>query len=218
MNLLLVDVDGALVDFKEIDRDCFVRAVEAVLCITLDKSRYQERVETDPALLDEILLHFPTSTSRSMVHRQVEEQYLSYLGEQLNALPERASLMCGGREFLEQMKQRQDTHIAITSSGWASASRLKLQAVGIDVGRMTFASSSDATSRTEIMALAAFRAKQDTGMTFKRRIVFAEGEWNHRASQELGYDFVAVGRKLSHQLHIPSLSYFQAVLSRLNMS
>lgn len=218
MNLLLVDVDGALVNAQGIDMSCFLQAIEDVLHITLDKSRYQEKGVTDSAMLDDILRQFPVETSRSIIHRQVEQKYLDYLADKLTSLPAETVLSKGAREFLELMGTRQDTHVAITSGGWAAVSRMKLKAVGIDVSKMTFASSSDAPSRTEIMALAAFRAKQDSGMTFKRRIVFAEGEWNQRASQELGYDFVAVGKKLSHHTHIPSLSYYQAALSRLNMS
>ncbi|MBD8514036.1 haloacid dehalogenase-like hydrolase [Photobacterium sp. WH77] len=218
MNLLLVDVDGALVNAREMDMMCFQQAVEAVLHITLDKSRYQERVVTDSAMLDEILYQYPVLSSRSIVHRQVEQKYLENLTARLHAVPQEFVLSKGAREFLEQMAVRDDTHVAITSGGWAAVSRLKLKAAGIDASRMTFASSSDAASRTEIMALAAFRAKQDTGMTFKRRIVFAEGEWNQRASQELGYEFVAVGKKLSHHTYIPSLSFYQAVLPKFDIN
>ncbi|MEI8595730.1 haloacid dehalogenase-like hydrolase [Photobacterium sp. Hal280] len=218
MNLLLVDVDGALVNAREMDMMCFQQAVEAVLHITLDKSRYQERVVTDSAMLDEILHQYPVLSSRSIVHRQVEQKYLENLTARLHAVPQEFVLSKGAREFLEQMAVRDDTHVAITSGGWAAVSRLKLKAAGIDASKMTFASSSDAASRTEIMALAAFRAKQDTGMTFKRRIVFAEGEWNQRASQELGYEFVAVGKKLSHHTYIPSLSFYQAVLPKFDIN
>ncbi|WP_120510912.1 haloacid dehalogenase-like hydrolase [Photobacterium salinisoli] len=218
MNLLLVDVDGALVNAREMDMVCFQQAVEAVLHITLDKSRYQERVVTDSAMLDEILHQYPALSSRSIVHRQVEQKYLENLAARLHSMPQELVLSKGAREFLEQMAVRDDTHVAITSGGWAAVSRLKLKAAGIDASKMTFASSSDAASRTEIMALAAFRAKQDTGMTFKRRIVFAEGEWNQRASQELGYEFVAVGKKLSHHTYIPSLSFYQAVLSKFDIN
>ena len=218
MNLLLVDVDGALVNARDVDMMCFQQAVEAVLHITLDKSRYQERVVTDSAMLDDILHQYPGLSSRSIIHRQVEQKYLENLTARLHSVPPESVLSKGAREFLEQMAIRDDTHVAITSSGWAAVSRLKLRAAGIDASKITFASSSDAASRTEIMALAAFRAKQDTGMTFKRRIVFAEGEWNQRASQELGYEFVAVGKKLSHHTYIPSLSFYQAALSKFDIN
>lgn len=95
---------------------------------------------------------------------------------------------------------------------------MMLRAAGIDISNVTFASSSDALSRTEIMALAAFRAKQDSGVVFDRRVVFANGERSKNASQELGYDYVEVGNVSGNHPHIPNLAHYQAAFSRLALS
>ncbi|MCW8329830.1 HAD family hydrolase [Photobacterium sp. SDRW27] len=215
MNLFLIDIDGALVDSEHIGVECYTQAVQDVLGIHVDADWSQYKNVTDAGVLDEIITKHQISESRSLIHRQVESRYLALINSYLAEHPTEVTQLQGAKDFIEQMRERKDTHLAIATGGWESAAKLKLRAAGIDVSNMTFASSSDAMSRTEIMALAAFRAKQDSGVTFDRRVFFGDGEWNKHASQELGYDFVAVGNNVRHHNHIPNLGYFEAVFSQL---
>lgn len=215
MNLFLIDIDGALVDSVNVDLKCYTQAVQDVLGIHIDADWTQYQNVTDSGVLDEIITKHEVTASRSLIHRQVESRFLLLIQEYLAENPTEVSQIQGAKDFIEQMREREDTHLAIATGGWESAAKLKLRAAGIDVSNMTFASSSDAMSRTEIMALAAFRAKQDSGVTFDRRVLFGHGTWNKHASQELGYDFVEVGNKVQHHHHIPNLVHYQAAFSQL---
>lgn len=215
MNLFLIDIDSTLVDSEQLGAECYTQAVRDVMGIHIDADWSTYNNVTDAGVLDEIIIRFQIKENRSLIHRQVEKRYLELIKEHLGEKPAEISQIQGAREFIEQMRQREDTHVAIATGGWESAARLKLRAAGIDVSDMTFTSSSDAMSRTEIMALAAFRAKQDSGMSFDRRVVFGNGEWNKNASMELGYDFVAVGNSVQHHNHIPDLIHYQAAFSQL---
>jgi len=215
MNLFLMDIDGALVDSEHVGQECYTQAVQDVLGIHIDTDWSQYKNVTDAGVLDEIIIKYQVNKSRSLIHRQVENRYLALITAYLAEHPTEVCQIQGAKDFIEQMRERKDTHIAIATGGWESAAKLKLRAVGIDVSNMTFASASDAMSRTEIMALAAFRAKQDSGVTFDRRVFFGDGEWNKYASQELGYDFVAVGNNVQHHNHIPNLVHYQAAFSQL---
>ena len=63
--------------------------------------------------------------------------------------------------------------MGVATGGWEPTARLKLAHVGIDAGRLGFASSSDARARTDIMRLAAQRAMQ--GRAFERATYFGDG-------------------------------------------
>ena len=47
------------------------------------------------------------------------------------------------------------------------------------------------------MQLAAQRAMQ--GTAFSRATYFGDGPWDRRASEQLGYDFIAVGKAVPHR-------------------
>ena len=213
-NLFLLDIDGALVDSKHLELDCYVKAVNEVLDIKMDTDLTQYANLTDAGILDELIAKHGITSSRSVLHRKVERRYFKLIQEEIKHHPELISETKGAGEFLRKVGKQPDTHIAIATSGWESTAKLRLRAAGLDIGNVTFASSSDALSRTEIMALAAFRAKQDAGVAFERRVVFANGDRNKYASQELGYDFVEVGKVSGHHTHIPSLAHYKAVFTR----
>ena len=217
MNLFLIDSDGALVNSEKIDLRCYAQAVREVLGIEMDTDLSHYANLTDAGILDAIIAEHDITESRSLVHRKVEQRYLTLMGDALRSHPDFVRAIQGAQDFLSEARSREDTHIAIATGGWESAAKLKLRAAGIDVSDVTFTSSSDALSRTEIMALAAFRAKQDSGYVFKRRIVFGHGERNKHASQELGYEYVEVGATQGNHTHIPDLAHYQAVLSRLSL-
>ncbi|MDV5168593.1 HAD hydrolase-like protein [Photobacterium rosenbergii] len=217
-NLFLLDIDGALVDSKNLELDCYVIAVKDVLGIEMDTDLSHYSNLTDAGVLDELIARHGISESRSLIHRKVEHRYSELVQQAIKESPETVSEVMGAKAFLDQMQDQQDTHIAIATSSWASTAKMMLRAAGIDISNVTFASSSDVLSRTEIMALAAFRAKQDSGVVFDRRVVFANGERNKNASQELGYDYVEVGNVSGNHPHIPNLTHYQAAFSRLALS
>ncbi|KHT63180.1 hydrolase, haloacid dehalogenase-like family protein [Photobacterium gaetbulicola] len=217
-NLFLLDIDGALVDSHNLELDCYARAVNEVLGIEMDTDLSLYANLTDAGVLDELIVKHGITESRSIIHRKVENRYLALVQQAINEYPETVREVMGAKEFLMQVKELRDTYIAIATSSWASAAKLKLRAAGLDIGNITFASSSDALSRTEIMALAAFRAKQDSGVVFDRRVVFAHGDRSKHASQELGYDYVEVGNGSGRHAHIPNLAHYQAAFSQLALS
>ena len=116
------------------------------------------------------------------------------------------------------MKNNPNVVLAIATGGWEESAKMKLKAAGFDISGVVFSSCSDAMTRSEIMALAAFRAKQDTGVTFDRRVYFGDGEWDKMATNTLGYEFVAVGENVKHFTQIPNFVHYEAIFGKLGIS
>ena len=53
------------------------------------------------------------------------------------------------------------------------------------------------------------------GRKANRRAYFGDGGWDKRASEELGYDFIAIGDKVQHHAQYPDFRRGKAILSRL---
>lgn len=215
MNLFLIDIDGVLVDSDHADLQCYPQAIEDVVGIQIHTDWPQYQNVTDAGILDEVIQQHHVTANRSLIHRQVESRYLALLREHVTTNPSAFTPSQGAAAFVEQMQMRENTHVAIATGNWASVAALKLRAAGVALAGMTLTTSSDAVSRTEIMALAAFRAKQDSGATFARRVFFGNSNWNKHAAQELGYDFVEVGQAKQHRHHIPNMVHFKAAFSQL---
>jgi hypothetical protein len=63
------------------------------------------------------------------------------------------------------------------------------------------------------MKLAAQRAM--LGGQFSRATYFGDGPWDRRASAALGYDFVAVGQSVAHDVAFADLRDAEAILAQL---
>ncbi|UTV26550.1 HAD family hydrolase [Photobacterium atrarenae] len=215
MNLFLIDIDGVLVESDATALHCYSQAIEDVIGIQIHTDWPQYQNVTDAGILDEVIQLHHVTANRSLIHRQVESRYLALLREHVAANSSAFTQAQGATSFVEQMQARADTHVAIATGNWATVAALKLRAAGVALDRMSLTTASDASSRTEIMALAAFRAKQDSGATFARRVFFGHHSWNKHAAQELGYDFVEVGQAKQHRHHIPNMVHFKAAFSQL---
>jgi hypothetical protein len=82
--------------------------------------------------------------------------------------------------LVERLLELPHVRVGIATGGWEQTAKLKLAHVGIDVGRLGFASSSDALARTDIMELAAQRAMR--GSAYTRATYFGDGVWAYSPS------------------------------------
>ena len=99
----------------------------------------------------------------------------------------------GAVQFLEESRKSDDTRIGIATGGWRESALLKLQSAGFNIDGVPLVTSDDSPSRTEIMRL----ALKKTGGFAGPVTYFGDAEWDERACQELGWNFVAVGRGLN---------------------
>lgn len=98
----------------------------------------------------------------------------------------------GAIQFVEHIRERNDSRVAIATGGWRKSAVLKLESGGFNIDDIPLVTSDDSPSRVEIMRLALARIGDD----FESVTYFGDAEWDQRACQTLGWRFVAVGPDL----------------------
>jgi len=211
----MFDIDGTLVDSMRVDSHLYARAVRETLGgnVYIDETWRPYVHVTDSGVLDEILVQHrfeePLDELRSAVRRRFIELVRGHLDAGASVLRE----IRGATALLQELRARPNVRIAIATGGWAETAMMKLAAIGVSLEGVGFASSSDAHQRTKIMELAAERALR--GVVPTTRTYLGDGAWDQRASAELGYRFIAIGRALEHEPRFDDYMDRDAVLASL---
>jgi beta-phosphoglucomutase-like phosphatase (HAD superfamily) len=215
MHLVMFDIDGTLVDSAGFDGALYADAVREVTGVALDQRWGRYEHVSDSGILEQVLRDERFDRDRDVLAARVQEQFVGrvrdYLDSEANAVRE----IVGAKALIERLRALPNVRVAVATGGWERTARMKLEHVGIDVDRLGFASSSDAPARTQIMRLAGERALR--GVLPKRATYFGDGPWDRQASTELGYDFIAVGRGVSHPVAFDDFSDSDAILERLDL-
>lgn len=213
MHLILFDIDGTLVDSDEFDSELYVQAVGEVLGIEIGDDWSAYRNVTDGGILDEIIDNAGLTAGRLRIHAEVKAVFAGLVSEYLVEKEGRLPEIEGAGAFLAKLESLQDVSMAMATGGWEETARMKLRAAGLDRYSLPLASGSDALTRVEIMRIAENRALD--GRDAGRRTYFGDGVWDKRASEKLGYDFIAIGDKVQHLARYPNFRHRQTMLSRL---
>lgn len=216
MYLFMLDVDGILQGSD--DFECFHAAVQSVLGFSIDREEVEFAKKTDIDVIEHLLDIHHLTKDRYRCIQQIKSVYLTNLRAYIVNNPHAFQAKKGVFEFIDAMQRQASISTAIVTKGWKEAAMLKLTAAGIHIDNLNLSSCSDAMTRGEIMALSAFRAKQDVGVPFLRRFYFADGEWNKLAAKTLGYEFIAVGHQTKYHIQIQNFSHYEAILGKLGLT
>ena len=210
----MFDIDGTLVDSTRVDSELYARAVRETLGsdVNVDETWRAYRHVTDSGILDEILVQHRFEEPLDELRSAVKRRFVDLVRGHLDSGPSVREIR-GATLLLQELRARPDVRVAIATGGWAETALMKLAAIGVAVDGIGFASSSDAHERTKIMELAAERALR--GVVPATRTYLGDGAWDQRASAELGYRFVAIGRALEHEPRFDDYVNRDAVLACL---
>lgn len=203
---VMFDIDGTLVESYELDSQCFIHAVKEITGLSIDSdwSKYQH--VTDTGILNEFLLSNQPS-NREVYKIQIKKLFLKNLEASLAYKPVKEVL--GASAFLQRLQSMSNVVVSLATGGWRESAVLKLESAGINYSSIPLASSNDHYSRIEIMKLAAERASHNQyPCTY-----FGDAVWDREACSHLGYNFVLVGGKFSHN---PCVANFNSVQSALS--
>ena len=216
MHLVMFDVDGTLVDSASFEGDLYAEAVESVLNLRIDRNWDVYEHVSDSGILEQVLREAVLDGDRAELAARVQRRFVANVSAYVAANPSALREIAGAKRLVERLLGLTGVRVAVATGGWQETARLKLRHVGIEPGQLAFASSSDARARTEIMQLAARRAMHATA--FSRTTYFGDGPWDRRASEQLGYDFIAVGKGVAHTHAYDDLRDTEAILGRLEVS
>jgi phosphoglycolate phosphatase-like HAD superfamily hydrolase len=215
MHLVMFDIDGTLVDSAGFDGALYADAVREVTGVALDQRWGRYEHVSDSGILEQVLRDTRFERGRDALAARVQELFVARVREYLRHEADAVREIAGAKRLVERLHAVPSVRVAIATGGWEPTARMKLAHVGIDVDGLGFASSTDARARTEIMRLAGERALR--GGTLTRATYFGDGPWDRQASAELGYDFVAVGRGVSHPVAFDDFRDSDAILERLHL-
>jgi phosphoglycolate phosphatase-like HAD superfamily hydrolase len=214
----MFDIDGTLVDSMGFDADLYAHAVRAELGadVAIDETWLSYHNVTDSGILDEILAQRDFGQPAGELAHRIQRRFVAlvrdYLAQNVHTLRE----IPGAKALVETLVATPGVRVAIATGGWAETARLKLAAIGIDADAVPLATSSDRIERARIMQLAEERALG--GAVPTTRTYFGDGAWDQRASAELGYRFVAIGRRVDHDPRFDDFRDRKAVLACLGLA
>lgn len=216
MQLVMFDIDGTLVNSNDFDGPLFAQAIRDVLGLEADTTWKSYRNVTDSGVLGELLEEDRFQGERVALYEQVKNEFVSLTQDYVSRHPDAVDEIPGARALIARLRECPEVQIAFATGGWRETAQLKLDAVGIEYRDLALATACDSITRTGIMRLAEQRAGGDGSLT--RKWYFGDAEWDKRASEELGYDFVAVGPRVTHPIAFPDLSDLPGILRVLGLS
>jgi phosphoglycolate phosphatase-like HAD superfamily hydrolase len=191
MHAVILDIDGTLLESNEIDNMLYFAAVRQVL----DQAKIREswglyRNVTDTGILEEIL-HDNLLTNSAAILHAVRDLFV----ESIRRHVERAGPFVeipGAREFVTGLRASSAHRVAYATGGWSASASIKLESAGFPLQGIPLASSDDYSERESIMV----HALKQLGPEFKSVTYYGDGEWDERATRNLGWKFVPVGARL----------------------
>jgi len=215
MHVVSFDIDGTLVASADFDGELYAEAVRDVLGMDFDTdwSRYEN--VTDSGILEEILGKHAVSDQRVRLALEVHEVFVGRTERYVADNPGLIREVPGALALVEALRKSPGVRVCLATGGWAETAELKLRAIGLEPNDLAMATGSDASRRTDIMRLAESRATR--GAVARRRTYFGDGVWDRKAAGELGYNFVAVGESVSHDVAFADLQDVDAILWHLGV-
>jgi len=207
----MFDIDGTLVESYDLDTKLFCQSVKEVTGIALDADWGRYRNVTDSGILQEAFEVHGISDQRN-TEDKIKQVFVKKL--KLAIASEPIQEVSGAKSFLSLLVSMSNVVVSIATGGWYESAVLKLNSAGIDVSFLPIASSNDHVSRTEIMKCAASKA---TGGKVYPCTYFGDGSWDKKACAQLGYNFVLVGNRVSHEQQITCFRSSDEALSYIGL-
>jgi beta-phosphoglucomutase-like phosphatase (HAD superfamily) len=191
MHAAIFDIDGTLLESDDVDGALYIEAVTHVLGNVRIRDAWEQysRV-TDAGVLAEICEENDLVLDAAL-SLTVMREFVGRLSAHVASNgPFRE--VPGALRYLSRLRQRQDVRVAYATGAWRESARLKLSSAGFPLQGIPLASSDDHPDRKQIM----LHALSQLDGSIESVTYFGDAVWDLKATSELGWAFVPVGRKL----------------------
>ena len=191
LKAIIFDIDGTLIESMAIDSKLYFSSVTTVLGPVDFREKLSDYDNvTDSGIISQLAddngLHLEPTAIES-----IQTLFVGELVEHIQAAGPFPAIH-GAIQTIERLSRSTDYSIAIATGGWRKSALLKLESSGFALDGIPLVSCDESPSRTEIMSIALARL----GSNFESATYFGDADWDRRACQALGWDFVPVGADL----------------------
>ncbi len=191
MQAVIFDIDGTLIQSNAIDDELFFSSIKAVLGpVKIRQNVVDYDHVTDIGIISQLFADNQMPHDTGLID-SICESFVSALAEHFDSAGAFPSVP-GANKFFDDLSQSAEHKIAIATGGWQRSALMKLETSGFDVRDIPVATCNDAIPREEIMRV----ALSQLGNDFESVTYFGDAEWDRRACENLGWNFVAVGPAL----------------------
>ena len=174
-----------------IDSDLYFSSILAVLGpVEFRENLIDYDHVTDSGIIAQLLADNDIAMESSMMD-SIRDQFVASLSAHIDSVGPFPTIR-GAAQFVDSLRRSKEHKVAIATGGWRSSALLKLNTSGIDVNGIPLASCDDSESRAEIMRVGLAKL----GNEFESVTYFGDAEWDRRACETLGWDFIPVGSDL----------------------
>lgn len=180
MKLFLFDIDGTILHTHGSGRKAVEYALERVFGRPISSEPVSFSGKTDPLIFLELLEHYGLGSGGDGGDGVMDALLQHYRDKMRETLPSHAiTLLPGVAELLDALAGHDDAHLALLTGNVEDMAFLKLEQVGL-AHHFTFgAFGSDSHHRPDLPAVAAQRAFDRTGRTFRGHDVIIIGDTEH---------------------------------------
>ena len=188
MKAIVLDIDGTLIESMAIDSDLYFSSIFAVLGpVEIRENLNDYDHVTDIGIIAQVMEDNGLPQDSDAIDT-IRNRFVTSLTKHIETdgpFPE----VHGAAQFIDRLRDSKEHEVAIATGGWRLSALLKLETSKLNVKGIPIFSCDDSPSRTEIMRIAL--SQLDTA--HESVTYFGDAEWDRRACEILGWNFVPVG-------------------------
>lgn len=189
--LVIFDVDGTLTNTSAVDAECFGQAAVDVLGIDVGRIHWNSAPQVTGAGIVEWLVTTHRGRPPTEVEMLTFQRHLTQLLENRLAQDPGQFVPIPGSPQMVRRLLDEGWDVAIASGGWAACSHVKLRHAGISA-ELLLSSCDVSPERVEVFRNALRAATLRYGHAYERVVLVADGLWDKRVAEALGWTFVGV--------------------------
>ncbi|MCB1122070.1 MAG: HAD hydrolase-like protein [Verrucomicrobiae bacterium] len=194
MNLILLDLDGTLVDSMPLENELYPRAVKeglGISSITTDWSSFPN--PTDSGIIREVMREELGKLCHPDDIERCRSLYIALLSNHLEKFPDSLKPVSGALEFIRYLENSPKYGFAVATAGWRISSQIKLAAAGFEFDDWIMYSCCDYEYKKEAMKAAHSSASKKYQEDFEAVLYIGDSRSDLKFANELGYEFLGRG-------------------------